>query len=1242
MAWTDAQRQAIDIRGKNLLVSAAAGSGKTAVLVQRIADIIVNEKVDVQSLLIVTFTNLAAAEMKERIESKLNDVMEEEGSDNEYLRRQIQNLPRASISTMHSFCMDIIRRNFHIIDIDPSFKIANQAAVQLMKTQAIEQLFEEYYDQEDEGFLSLVDAYGGSRDDSKLMEIILRTHSFIQSQPYPLRWLNEQAKAFDIDEEEFEKTLWARTIKEDIRLKLEGTREAAEEAIRISLLPKGPAAYIDALQSDIELTRQLEKALEKSLADFYEELSSASFERLKTISKKAKEELDEGLIERVKSIRNSSVKKDGIDAIKKAASDSPLFEQIAVLNEIRPLMEALYRAVAEFDRLYRQEKMSDSVLDFADLEHYALEILEHSEVRESLKNRYSYIFFDEYQDSNIVQETIIDAVKKEDNVFMVGDVKQSIYRFRLADPTLFIEKYQRYAEDSSARDMKLDLSSNFRSRGAILHTANYIFKRLMSKELGEIEYDQSAMLIPGMDFPHEKDKVQIAILENTKDIQYSELRSYDKSEDEDEKPQNPALLNADDIGEAQLEALYTASKIKELVKKTWYDPKEKVEKPVNYSDIVILMRSPAGRSKIFSEVFASQGIPVYIDYSQSYYDVLEIKLFIDFLKLIDNIQQDEPLVSVMTSVIGSFETEDLIRIRINDKKSSLYNAIISYMDEKTDDISEKLRKFISMIEDYAFLEKLQKLDEFIWQLMSDTGYYGYISAMPGGEVRQQNLNALIEKAAQFQQSSAKGLFNFLRYVDKLLKDKGDTLEPKALTEMDNVVRIMSIHKSKGLEFPVVFVCGLAKQFNKQDFRQDIMLHTKLGLGPKYVNLALNSYNDSIAKTAIKIISKNELLSEELRILYVAITRAIDTLVLVGTVSSIEKAAGGYTKSDAKSYLMSRNDFLSWIMIALSKHKDAKVIAEIAERDYSGEGVGTHDDSDWENETSFKLELLKKTDILSLVQSVQRQESDIKKLLEDCDFEQNEDIMQIANERFSYEYPFMEETSKMSKISATALAKNLIEERMINQEERLVYQGEKLIYPEFEGDFAEIAEQPEEAVKSFSVIPVKTVPRFMQSKVKFSAAQKGTIMHFVMQSIDIYNVSSVKSIEDQLDMMLINELLTQEERESVNAAAIYGFFQSELGKRLIDSPFKQMEESFMLKKDGIIVNGIIDCWFTEQEEAVIIDYKTDSLRLLSKEQLAEHYAPQIGIYAEALAKSRRLQVKAGYIYLFDINEFVRII
>lgn len=1234
MAWTDAQRQAIDIRGKNLLVSAAAGSGKTAVLVQRIADIIVNEKVDVQSLLIVTFTNLAAAEMKERIENKLIDVMEEAGSDNEYLRRQIQNLPRASISTMHSFCMDIIRRNFHIIDIDPSFKIANQASVQLMKTQAIEQLFEEYYEQEDEGFLSLVDAYGGSRDDSKLMEIILRTHSFIQSQPYPLRWLSEQAAAFDINEEEFEDTLWARTIKDDIRLKLEGTKEAAKEAIRISLLPKGPAAYIDALQSDIELTDQLEKALERSLSDFYQELSSASFERLKTISKKAKEELDEGLIERVKSIRNSSVKKDGIDALKKAASDSPLSEQIAVLKEIRPLMEALYRAVAEFDRLYRQEKMSDSVLDFADLEHFALEILEHSEVRESLKNRYSYIFFDEYQDSNIVQETILNAVKKTDNVFMVGDVKQSIYRFRLADPTLFIEKYQRYAGDSSAQDMKLDLSSNFRSRGAILHTANYIFKRLMSRDLGEIEYDEAAMLIPGMDFPPEKDKVQIAILENTKDSAYSEFRSYERSDDEDEKPQSPQFLNTEDIGEAQLEALYTASKIKELVKKTWYDPKEKTEKPINYSDIVILMRSPSGRSKIFSEVFVSQGIPVYIDYSQSYYDVLEIKLFIDFLKLIDNIQQDEPLISVMTSVIGGFETEDLIRIRINDKKSSLYNAIISYMDEQTDEISEKLRKFISMIEGYAFLEKLQKLDEFIWQLMSDTGYYGYISAMPGGEVRQQNLDALIEKAAQFQQSSAKGLFNFLRYVDKLLRDKGDTLEPKALTQMDNVVRIMSIHKSKGLEFPVVFVCGLAKQFNKQDFRQDIMLHTKLGLGPKYVNLELNSYNDSIAKTAIKIISKNELLSEELRILYVAITRAIDTLVLVGTVNSLEKAAGTYTKSDAKSYLMSRNDFLSWIMIALSKHRDAQVLADMAGRDYMEE-ISDSDDSDWETEASFKLELLRKSDILSLVQSVQRQETDIKKLLEDCDFEQNEDIMQLAEERFSYEYPFLEDTSKMSKISATALAKNQIQEGQL-------YREEKLIYPEFEGDFAGVAEQPEEAVKSLSVIPVKTVPRFMQGKVSFSAAQKGTIMHFVMQSIDIHNVSSVKNVEDQLDMMQVNELLTDEERETVNAEAIYRFFQTELGKRLIESSFWQMEESFMLKDEGIIVSGIIDCWFMEDGEAVIIDYKTDSVRLYSKEQLAQRYTPQISIYAQALSKSRKLPVKAGYIYLFDINEFVRIL
>lgn len=1178
MQWTNQQRMAIETRGKNLLVSAAAGSGKTAVLVQRIIDMITKEGVDVTSLLVVTFTNAAASEMKERIKNRLLDYIDTHPEDEIYIRKQLQNVPRANISTMHSFCMEILRRNFHIIDIDPSFRIASQTLVQILKSEAMSELMETKYEEEDEDFLSLVDSYGGKRGDQNIEALINMTYSFIQSQPYPLKWLKEKSEEFNIDENKFNESLWAKAIKEDITIKLEGARLAALEGIRLCNFEGGPKPYEEALRSDIDLIEDIEAALNESLEIYYSKISYVSFQRMKTISKKMKEDLDENLIIKVKDLRDSLIKKNGIEKLKKSASIRDFKRQIKELKDMYPLMKSLKETVGDFDRIYKEKKSHEGVLDFSDLEHYALNLLEDSRVRDDLREKYKYIFFDEYQDSNIVQETIINHIKREDNLFLVGDVKQSIYRFRLADPTLFIEKYERFSKGEETVDMRLDLSENFRSRMEILEFANFIFRSLMSKELGEIDYDESAHLRPSMEFPKESSRVQMTVIES---------KSEEEAKEEDE-----------DIESPELEAMYTAQKIKELIGKEHYNPKTKKYETIGYGDIVILMRSPSKAADAFGKIFKSQNIPCYVDYNSSYYDVMEIRLFLDLLKIIDNIEQDEAILSVMNSVIGGFEIEELIKIRIKTREGSFYKAVITYRDEENDEIANKINSFINKINRYSFVEKLKKLDEFLWYLMIDTNYYSYMGAMAGGKERQENLKSLLDKAKEFEDSASKGLFGFLRFIDKLLKDKGDTQEAKAISQSENLVRVMSIHKSKGLEFPVVFVCGLGKNFNQQDFKNDITFHKDLGLGPKYVNLELGTYNDSIAKTAIKIKLTNEMLSEELRILYVALTRPVDYLFMVGSVRSIEKAADEALKGDGKGYLFSKKNFLSWMLAAVARHKDGLPLRQASEKAIDDEEIK-------ESNSPFVLNLVRKSDILEIKEKEETNKESLKALLKDYNYMPNEEILNEVKRRLEYVYPFETDIKVPPKTSVSQIVRD-------------------------------------EALNLYAPLIIEKAPRFLEGKKAFTGAQKGTVMHFVMQNLDIHKIKGKNDIINQINIFTVNELLTEEEAKAVDIDKILEFFESDIGKRLIESDLVKREVSFMLKKEKVIVSGIIDCCFEEKGRWVIIDYKTDYIGLSSPEEAASKYSRQLELYKEALLKSSGMDVAEGYIYLFDRGKGIRII
>lgn len=1198
MGWTERQREAIESRGKNILVSAAAGSGKTAVLVQRIIDIIIQEHVDVNSLLVVTFTKAAASEMKERIRNKLAEELIKERSEKDvaYIRDQLTALSTASIGTMHSFCVELIRRNFHQADMDPSVRIANESTLQLLKSEALDEVLSELYEESDRTFLDLVDAYGGKRNDKNFRILLQEIYRFIQSQPEPIEWITEKAEAFNLQsEEEFEHTEWATAIREDLLMRLSEMRIQIAQAIEICQRDRGPKAYEAALIADDEMADDLIKTVKESLQKYFDKIPLCTHERLKTISKKMieKEEIREDWMDEVKELRQSV--KDIIKEQRTGICSESLESQIQKLRLLYPMMKKLVQILKRLDDRYAGVKSEKGVLDFNDLEHYTLRILENEEVRESLKRKYTYIFFDEYQDSNIVQERILSSICRKDNLFLVGDVKQSIYRFRLSDPTLFIRRYQTYKTKQDPLGMKIDLSSNFRSRKSILDFANGLFKALMSKELGEVDYDDEARLIAGAEFPTESDRVEMVILENTKAEDFrEELREEERSEE------------WEDMNGITLEAMYTAMRIRQLIGTKRYDPKSKQEKTVDYGDIVILMRSLTRKAEVFAKVLKEQKIPCYIEQSGSYFEVTEVRLFLDLLRLIDNPVQDEALLAVMNSSVGNFSLEELSKIRIFEKhhreeqggfEADFYTAMIQYGQYQNDSTADKIRELMEKLEQYRLKNQLLRLEDFLWYVLEDSGLYQMVAAMPGGAERRQNLEAFAEKAVEYQSMNSGGLFGFLRYVEKILKDKTISSESKVFIQQNQVVRLMSIHKSKGLEFPIVFICNTDNGFNKMDNAQDIQMHNTLGLGPRYVNLKKNTYTDSIAKKAIRIKSNIQMLSEEMRILYVAITRAVDRLIIVGCVKNLPFACSNYCKKHSKITLMRQRSFLAWIMTVLSHTPDAAAVRAWADRKTEDEMWREED----ENAPRFGLTLFQKSELMRAVagqEALQEQ----KRVLPERLGEDNEEFARKLEERFAFRYPYHEDTVRPPKQSVTA---------RIRQKA---------------GEHPEREEVPME------------LPRFMEGKKAFGPMEQGSILHFVMEIINLKQVEVLQDIEKQLDEMIEKEILTREEAKTILPKKIHCFFLSPVGQRMLRSTSVFRETHFLMKEEQEIIDGVIDCYFEEEDGLVLLDYKTDAV-YGNVEKIKDRYEMQLQYYKQALEQSTGKKVKEVCLYLFDIDKAI---
>lgn len=1217
--WTNEQLQAIQEKNSNILVAAAAGSGKTAVLVERIIHKIIDEQMDIDKILVVTFTNAAASEMRERILEAIYKKLEE-NPENVHLQRQIILLNKASICTIHSFCLDVIHNHFYEIDLPSNFKIADTAEIDLLKQEVLDDLFEQKYTENDKDFIELLENYTNYRGDEALQELVLKIYKFIQSSPFPIKWLQEKLELLKIEDKDISKTVWGeliiQTVEEDVQ---EGIMQLEAIKSKIALYPEMTKFY-QKICEDLIILKDLQNY--NSWDELYIKLLNFNFSKW-PVDKKVTNDLKEDS----KEIRDK-VKKHIKEKTAKLLSCSQE-QAVEDLKIITPILEKLANLVTEFTKNFAEKKKEKNCIDFNDIEHFALKILldennNPTEVAKKYKEKFGEIAIDEYQDSNLVQEAILTSISKGNNIFMVGDVKQSIYKFRQARPELFLQKYDEYKnkeEKTQEDNLKIQLFRNFRSRQNILNITNLVFESIMSKELGDINYNENEYLNYGANYPEPeeiKNYVGIAELDIIDLKEDESITAFEGEEDEEEQERVE-----DDV----LEAKFVANKIQELLNSDYmvFDKKQGYRK-IRPKDIVILLRATSNLSPIYEKELSDLELPVFSDTSGTYLDTVEIQTILSVLKIIDNPLQDIPLVVVLRSSICNFTDNDLITIRLTDRNCNFYEALIKTRLICDGDLKNKIESFLEKLEKWKSISQYMPLDEFIWQIYLDTGYYQYVGLLPNGAMRQANLKTLFEKAKQYEKASFKGLFNFIQFIDKLKKQNGDLASAKLIGENEDVIRIMSIHKSKGLEFPVVFLCNSHKKFNMQDLNDNILLHQDIGFGPTIMDTTRKIKYSSIAKDAIKLKMKQETLSEEQRILYVALTRAKEKLYITGRSKDftkyvqdknkiLEMYESENIKLDAK-LMKKANSYLDWIMYVYLFNQGRTIT--LKGEQYKLSDIITLN-------VSNKKDLLKNLAKEEVVEQIDLKEK-IEQILKNKSEEENKKSEQALKELLEWKYDYIVDTTLPTKSSVTK-----IKQEKIKLEEML--KG--------------IESEEVEYKKSYT-------PKFMQEDKKISNAEKGTLVHLCIQRLDEKKDYELKDIQNMILNLVEKEIITQNEADAIDVNLIYQYTKSKLFEELrqakevhkeqpfyINIPAKDVVSEAENSKKNILVQGIIDLYYIDKNNnLILIDFKTDyiSNEPNAKEKILDKYKVQLEIYKTALEqalcrkvnKTALCLVKAEYI------------
>ncbi len=1200
VTWTDEQREAIDLYGKDILVSAAAGSGKTAVLVERILGMITREDhpVDVDHLLIVTFTRAAAGEMKERLRNALEKRLEENPSDH-HLQQQMTFLHNAQISTIDGFCSYVIRNYYHLIDLDPAYRTADEGELKLLKGDVVKEVLEEAYEEGSEDFLTFVECYARGKSDSGLEDMILDLYEASQSHPWPEEWLDFCRKSYHASSqaETLETTEWFFELMTMVNEILEDCRNLTQESIDQALSADGPYMYEEALRDDLEMITRLWNR--KNYEDGYHILAEHSWAKLsgkrdKSVSTEIKDLIKE---------RREQVKKM-MGNVKEYFS-LPLKSVCETMKSSSQQVDCLVTLTEKFSQKFTEKKRSKNLLDFSDMEHLALKILidrkegisTRTKAAIELSQRFEEILIDEYQDSNYVQEMLLQSISRNEegghNIFMVGDVKQSIYRFRLANPDLFMRKYYSYSKESGD-ERRIDLHKNFRSRREVVDFVNWIFQRTMRPEFGGVIYDEDARLVLGAEYYPEASDMEPEIL------------LIDKG---DEVIKEEGVPDFD----RELEARLIGKRILELTKTESVMMGQTMRK-ARYSDCVILLRSLSGYGEIMLRVLQSMGIPACVTSRTGYFSAPEVVTLLNVLKICDNPRQDLPLTAVLRSPVLGLSAEELAEIRKSFGQGDMYESCRAYGESGRDEeLKSKLKQFLE------FLSKIQKMSSYtpihqlITMILEETGYGNLVRAMPAGDQRSANLMMLVEKAKEYESGSFHGLFNFIRYIEKLNTYEIDFGEANISSEQDDTVRIMTIHKSKGLEFPIVFLAGLGKMFNQRELNDSVLVHPDLGVAPECVDPDRRICSSTLFRQMMRRKLKIENLSEELRVLYVALTRAKEKLILTGCGDRMEKrleAAENFTsygEEQLPSYIMTDGrDYLSWILPALagSPYKTRVVSAQELLVDETRRQLG-------QESNKYFLQNLNRDEIY------------------------DKELREIIEGRFSYSYPMKGQTGIPVKVTVSELKKESLSE---SQE----YPGEEL-YPEEEVHF-EKEEYPEA-----DMIPI--IPEFIKKKEEAAlAAERGTAYHRVMEKWDYSRVdASFAQVKDILDEMRDRELLSDRQRQCVYPDDFLKFLASSIGQRMQaaaqrgdlirEQPFTMAIDASrrdpgLSDEDEILVQGIIDAFFFEEDGIVLVDYKTDRVR--DGGQLMERYQKQLDYYAEAITRTTGKPVKEKLIYSFALG------
>lgn len=1209
--WTSEQQKVIDLRDRDILVSAAAGSGKTAVLVERIVNRICvdDPPVDIDRMLVVTFTKAAAAEMRERV-SRAIDSLKEQKPDDENLQRQSTLVHNALITTIDSFCLFVVQNNFAQLDLDPDFRIGDQAELKLMLKDALAQVFEDNYAREDnEAFINLIDTYSKGRNDSAVRQMVEDIYYKAGSSSWPRKWMNSLLRLYDI------KSAKQLEDSEIIKEIVDYSRVLLEEAVQELTMAKDLASATPGLEK-YALTLSEDIALFDGMADvtgyvgMQEFLNKISFGRIAVIRKF---DGDEKKKERVKSMRDAAKKKvDGIKQKYFVMSTELMYEQ---LERQRPFVKELIRLSLEFYDAMETVKTKKRVFDFSDIEHFALRILvdeqtlEPTETAREFSKHFEEIMIDEYQDSNQVQEDILTAISREHqgvgNMFMVGDVKQSIYRFRMARPELFMEKYNTYTSDDSAHQ-RIDLHKNFRSRNEVLDFTNDIFYKIMAADLGNVQYDDDAALYPGASYPKKTMRPEL-LLVDYKDEELSEI------------------IEDEDGDKVQIEALLIANRIRSLMESGMVTDKKTGQlRAVQYRDIVILSRSVATWGNTVAAVLKDCDIPAHVESNTGYFSSYEIQVILSMLRILDNPLQDIPMAAVLASPIVGMDDEELAQIRSAFKGVSFAQAVLSAMAGEDGYEDEKLKAFAEVFERLRGAVADTPIHELLYMILDETGFYRYASAMPAGKRRRQNIDMLIEMATAYEKTSYKGLFHFVRYIDIQQKYEIDYGEADTAGENDDVVRIMTIHKSKGLEFPVVFASGLGRHFNTQDIKSDMVIHEKLGLGLVEKTKSPRTKRPSLIRNEIESRIKRENLGEELRVLYVALTRAKEKIILTGGLSnaqkSFEKYRGNVNANQPISFGQREGAgcYLDWIIPAMLSYPDKYTVSTVDAAEFAARTA-----MDMAANDISKMQLVK--------QISRADETKVKKLTEGFDFE----------------YAYASDITKKSKYSVSELKHDSMVEKYDSTEReaerpKFLLEEKETYVPDFARDDDEAGGASNESKKQKNAAGVNP------------GALRGTAVHRVMECLDFKRLCDIDTkdhvavsafVKKSMDEMQKKGLITDDMYRLTRPKLIEQFVSSDVAARMAQADkrgdlFK--EKPFVMDYEGALVQGIIDVFWLENDKIVLLDYKTD--RVNAAKELIDRYSTQLKLYADALGRifstdGQSIQADERLIYSFHLQQTI---